>query len=387
MYSVMRGTRRATLGSGVVTLTGDQTIAGVKAFTDGMSSRLSSASVHALTLQNTDAGGKAFQILDDDDVPWVMARKSANGHQVFSINTRNEFIPDNSTVLFADTHSVINGTGGYVMFDCGMEIAVVGQDDGAARFIASQTTPGADSGFRGIESYGLRSVGATAANGVWGIQAGAHSSIRGTTPYSVVGIHVSADNVVWGLGASPIRGNTGLMITGASGWDDGIIYYDVDNATKLFGVDQNGQVTSGHLTARSTGNYDLGTNADFWRVGYVQNLLVFNGSAAGPTVASAFDSDTGWFWDVGGSAPNTLGAATNGTQRFLFDANGNIVPGTAALAQNATNGFQYMIGVNTGTPSGTPAGSYAGRYPFVYDPVNHKICVYDGGWKSTAALT
>jgi len=61
---------------------------------------------------------------------------------------------------------------------------------------------------------------------------------------------------------------------------------------------------------------------------------------------------------------------------------GNVVPGTAALATSATDGFVYMQSM-AGAPSGTPT-SYGGRVPFVYDTTNDKLYVYNGAWKSVA---
>ncbi len=70
---------------------------------------------------------------------------------------------------------------------------------------------------------------------------------------------------------------------------------------------------------------------------------------------------------------------------LTIKANGDIVPGAAALATNATAGFQFLP-TCAGTPSGTPT-TYTGRAAMVYDTTAHKIWVYDGGaWKATAAL-
>ena len=78
-------------------------------------------------------------------------------------------------------------------------------------------------------------------------------------------------------------------------------------------------------------------------------------------------------------AANTVGWATNSTARGKIDANGNFILGTAALATNAANGFVY-IPTCAGTPTGTPT-SVTGMVPMIYDSTNHKLYVYDGGWK------
>lgn len=58
---------------------------------------------------------------------------------------------------------------------------------------------------------------------------------------------------------------------------------------------------------------------------------------------------------------------------------------SAALALNATTGHQYMP-TCAGTPTGVPQ-AYTGRAAFVYDTTANRIWVYNGSWRSTAALT
>jgi hypothetical protein len=71
--------------------------------------------------------------------------------------------------------------------------------------------------------------------------------------------------------------------------------------------------------------------------------------------------------------------------RLIVDVSGNIVPATAGLAQNATDGFVYIESC-AGAPSGTPT-AYSNRVPLVYDRTNNKIYAFNGSWKATAALT
>lgn len=80
-------------------------------------------------------------------------------------------------------------------------------------------------------------------------------------------------------------------------------------------------------------------------------------------------------------------ADANGTltDRLATDSKANIVLGSAAIATTATDGFLY-IPTCAGTPTGTPT-SFTGRVPIVYDTTNNKLCVYNGAWKKTAALT
>lgn len=73
-------------------------------------------------------------------------------------------------------------------------------------------------------------------------------------------------------------------------------------------------------------------------------------------------------------------AGSNIPQRLLIDSAGNIVPGTAAIATNATNGFLY-VPTCAGTPTGTPT-TYTGRSPIVVDSTNNKLYFYSGGaWR------
>lgn len=61
----------------------------------------------------------------------------------------------------------------------------------------------------------------------------------------------------------------------------------------------------------------------------------------------------------------------------------SVVVGAAAIATNATDGFLY-IPTCAGTPTGTPT-TQTGRFPLVYDSTNHKLYIYDGGWKGGTA--
>lgn len=63
----------------------------------------------------------------------------------------------------------------------------------------------------------------------------------------------------------------------------------------------------------------------------------------------------------------------------------NIVCGTGALGTTDTDGFLY-IPTCDGLPTGVPT-AYPGMLALVYDSTNKKLCVYDGGWLKTAALT
>lgn len=65
---------------------------------------------------------------------------------------------------------------------------------------------------------------------------------------------------------------------------------------------------------------------------------------------------------------------------------GNIAFGSAALATNATVGY-VMIPSCAGAPTGVPADIPTGQVALHYDTTNNKLYVYNGSWRSTAALT
>lgn len=68
-----------------------------------------------------------------------------------------------------------------------------------------------------------------------------------------------------------------------------------------------------------------------------------------------------------------------GSQRLQISTGGNIVPGTAALATTATDGFIYLQSC-AGTPTGVPT-SFTGRVACIYDSSANKIWVYSGSWR------
>lgn len=76
----------------------------------------------------------------------------------------------------------------------------------------------------------------------------------------------------------------------------------------------------------------------------------------------------------------------NASTRYLyFPTNGDLALGKASAATGDTSGHIY-IQSHAGAPTGVPAG-ISGYSALRYDTTAHKLYVYDGGWKATAALT
>jgi hypothetical protein len=71
--------------------------------------------------------------------------------------------------------------------------------------------------------------------------------------------------------------------------------------------------------------------------------------------------------------------------RYTIHSNGDLVPGSAALATGATGGHMF-IPTCAGTPTGVPT-VHTGRVALQYDTTNNKLYIYNGAWKATVALT
>lgn len=114
------------------------------------------------------------------------------------------------------------------------------------------------------------------------------------------------------------------------------------------------------------------------RVGTAANLIQANNSAA----AALFTVD--YLGDI--KFETTSHQIKNATTAYItFPTNGDLVLGKASAATGDTTGHIY-IQSHAGAPTGVPAGQ-AGYSALRYDTTAHKIYVYDGGWKATAALT
>lgn len=76
----------------------------------------------------------------------------------------------------------------------------------------------------------------------------------------------------------------------------------------------------------------------------------------------------------------------DGTNALFTTTAGQIAFASAANATGATTGY-LTIPTSAGAPTGVPASVPTGQVAFQYDSTNNKLYIYNGAWKSTAALT
>jgi len=188
---------------------------------------------------------------------------------------------------------------------------------------------------------------------------------------------------------------------GAGSYDLAQITYGAMHLNGTFGAGSNLTDTEEQLFIKG----GVGFQADLWMGGNGNSATsLFQTSAysdQGGLTASIFDEHGGngrpifSAVDRTGVVTEEFGDATNGSTTRLRGGtmsivvtSAGVVPRTPPGSVNDTDGFFYIPTV-AGTPVAAPAhlsGDYANAVPMRYDTVNHRICVYDSGWKCTSPL-
>lgn len=333
----------------------------------------SSSSAYTFKAKNLDAtNSRAMQIQNAEGTDVLTVRR-VSGNDVVTIGMADGSQP--STSLFKVDKTITSGAG-YVTADFTTTVTSATGDFGSSRSHIRQTSGAAD--IRGLESHALRDLSAgSGAEVTWGAEIGVHTRVLGSGPFKNVGIYLYSDCGTW-YGVAGERANTGLLIGGSSGFQKGIAYYDTDNSTLLFSVDQAGGTISGTHLSLTSNAYDMGATNNLWANIYGTRLLAGTGTVGAPSITFNGDTDNGLYL----SAANAVAMATAGALRTIWDATGNIVNGTGtAVGTTATDGFIYLP-IMAGTPTGVPT-SYANRLPIQLDSSGNKLWAYvSGAWKS-----
>lgn len=148
-------------------------------------------------------------------------------------------------------------------------------------------------------------------------------------------------------------------------------------------------VTKGVLSVTNTANaacfIQVGSNSGSSNTGNIRikgglNKFNFQINVAGIVTNNALEF-----------TPSTAAdGSTYSNPALAITAAGTVLAGQAAragaLATDATTGFLVIPG-SAGLQSGTPANAGTGQFAMAYDSTNNKLMVYNGSWRSTAALT
>lgn len=205
------------------------------------------------------------------------------------------------------------------------------------------------------------------------------------------------------LGGTSVMDTTYSLATAATfGWSTDLLLGR--EAAGVLGI-QN--TASGLLAYNVTGaNYERGYmrwTADVFSIGTEKTGTGTNRGMAFLTPASTnmefkttggtsivrFNSDSGAVFGtamalVWSNVSNTgdIGATGGYSPRDIFYQR-NLIP-IATFSTSQTTGFINIPGA-AGIPSGVPSNTQG--FPLYYDSTNNKIYVYNGSWRSTAALT
>jgi hypothetical protein len=182
------------------------------------------------------------------------------------------------------------------------------------------------------------------------------------------------------------RLGTGVDINGAASGSGTQLGNDSTNSTGVTQVSLVGSTFNGYGKAVNVGPYSRGVTIMGGSTGLCDIGCNVEAGASGTTLAFFKRRRV----DTGGSestlAANHIVDAGTGTQRIFCDnvtAPGGIVP--AAGSTGMTSGFVH-IPSGAGPPTTAPTTLYAGTVALYYDTTNHKLYIYDSGWKTQSAV-
>lgn len=112
-------------------------------------------------------------------------------------------------------------------------------DSAAIRGFIAAGPPAVNHHLRAVEAQVSRQAGTGGAS-TWGIEVGVHSQVPGVGGTSNIGIVCLSSHTGWL--PTGVRNDIAFHAAGEDGWLFGYTYYDIDNATLLYSVDQFGLV-------------------------------------------------------------------------------------------------------------------------------------------------
>jgi hypothetical protein len=304
-----------------------------------------------------------------------------NGNMCMILNPAGTIPMPVGSILSCQT-TTPPGMTGYSTNDTITDVgATVLSDIGSVRGITRQMVGSVGALIRGGEFHALKAAGRPAGYGTWGIEVGVHDQPGGNGSTVTGGIYCYSDDSFFGDGLT-VRADFGLLTTGAKGFHFPILCKDVDGSTTLFSVSQTGVVScASSIMPTGVMTQIIGDATTPWLGVFAAFHTVTTATThTQPTIGRAGYPNTGIYFPP---TANQVGIGTSSTQRTLWDADGNVVIGPAAIATSATNGFLYIPSC-PGNASAIPT-AYAGRCAMVYDSTNNRLHIWNPvttGWKS-----
>jgi hypothetical protein len=310
-----------------------------------------SASVNHFVIICLDRANNALVIVDGDDIdatsdPYGLMPGVLTAADVLAVTIADAYYPLAAIVLY-------NGMDAVRASDIVMDLRLWGGEGGLNGDVTgpASATDNAVARFDGTTGKALQNSGVTINDN------GQLALPTGTTGGATIG---GTDVQLWKAVANQLSLNASIA-TALS--QNGVTKVEVSNTNAGSSARSLFRLISDTITA---------------------DLLAFPAAAAGGARTN-FQSTGGPFLIVTSGGAYAIDFYTNLTLRFTVDGAGNVVVGTAALATNATDGHLY-IPTCAGAPTGTPT-TKTGRVAFIYNSVDKKLHVYDGGWLATVALT